>query len=301
MLALPDGSSRRTRSTRPAAQPRVPESHPDDFFGGGLMSSGFGGDMFASMGRMMQEMHSLSQQMFRGMDGAMAGLGSGNGNPQFFSRSIQQSTHLDSQGRPVVQTYQTQAYGGTDHDGTRLAERKQYYADSGSGLEKRAVERRVGDKARKVVQERVGQEERRSDLYRNMEEREASDFDRVWEERSRGLGFPTQHTLPGPSGHSYGRTQPRIDDPRRGGYAADHYEQPKAREDDYRRGAYMPDTYKRDDQPVRVQRALPASDLQPTVPTGLRTNPVRAVHAPRPAVPRVRPGGRAGGTPMPGA
>jgi hypothetical protein len=305
MLALPDASNRRTRSMRPGAQPRAQDNRPamDDFFGGAMMPSGFGGDIFASMGRMMQEMHSLSQHMFRGMDGAMAELGRGNGNPQFFSRTIQQSTRFDSQGRPLVQTYQTQAYGGTDHDGTRIAERKQYYSDSGSGLEKRAVERKVGDRSRKVVQERLGQEEHRSDLYHNMDERDAGDFDRVWEERSRGLGFQSQHSLPGPSGNSYGRAQPRLDDHRRGGYAPDRHEQQRAREDDYRRGAYMPDSYKREDQPVRVQRpALPASDLQPTVPTGLRTNnPPRAVPAARPAVPRARQGGRAGGTPMPGA
>ena len=199
----------------------------------------------------------------------------------------------------MVQTYESQAYGGVDRDGTRIAERKQQYVDTGSGMQKRAVERRVGDKSRKVVQERIGQEECRSDLYRNMDERDASDFDRVWDERSRGFGFPNQHALPGPSGQTYGR-QPRLDDPRRG---ESHYTQPRVREDDIRRGAYMSDHYKRDDQPVRVQRAaLPATDLQPTLPTGLRAdNPPRAVPAARPQVPRVRAVGRAGGTPMPGA
>ncbi|CAG9320760.1 unnamed protein product [Blepharisma stoltei] len=282
MLAIKDSQGKRSTSlAHPQRRDYPPPAQRDrhDFFEDPFSNFGapavFSENPFASMSRMMEDMHNQAFSMFREMDRHMGslmrmpdtgslfedmgGMMRGSGSPQFYSQTIVQSTKYDSQGRPIVERYQNQAYGGTDQHGTKYGERKQAYKNTGTGLEKYGHERKIGDRSRKVIQERVGNEERISDLYRNMNENDASDFDRDWEARARNLGLGS-NALPAPSGNIYGRRQ--IRDNRN-----------RDTVDEERRGDYIPDDWRRDNQPVRYRN----SDIQPTIPVQ------RALPAPQPA------------------
>eukprot|EP00359_Climacostomum_virens_P001720 CAMPEP_0204899252 /NCGR_PEP_ID=MMETSP1397-20131031/1750_1 /ASSEMBLY_ACC=CAM_ASM_000891 /TAXON_ID=49980 /ORGANISM="Climacostomum Climacostomum virens, Strain Stock W-24" /LENGTH=274 /DNA_ID=CAMNT_0052067199 /DNA_START=108 /DNA_END=932 /DNA_ORIENTATION=+ len=212
---------------------------------------GFDQDPFASMNSMMQQMHSFTSNIFRQMDshfGDIAGsFGSfpSDGRARSYVKTIHQSTKLDRNGNPITEKYENTAINVKDHDGTHVGERKQAYMNSGTGLQKYAVERKLGDRSRKVVQEKYKGDEVRSDLYRNMDEREADEFDRAWQNRGQQLGFSSINALPAPTGSQYGRHQ---------AVARQH-------RDEDRRGEYVPDYLKRDYQPVRVNR-----DIQPAYP-----------------------------------
>jgi myeloid leukemia factor 1 len=58
-------------------------------------------------------------------------------------------------GRPIKETYQTNANGGFG-GGNKVVERHQMYENTGTGLKKVGHERMLNDKGRKVVRENIG-------------------------------------------------------------------------------------------------------------------------------------------------
>lgn len=263
MLALPDSRNRHNSHQpvarrQPAPQPTANPFH-DDFFSPALR--GFDRDPFGSMNSIMEQMNSFANGMFRQMDSHFADLARGlpsfptDGLSRSYVKTITSSTKYDRNGQPITEKYESTAVNVRDHDGTHVGERKQAYMNSGSGLQKLAVERKLGDRSRKVIQEKVQGHEARSDLYRNMDERDVEEFDRAWHSKGHQLGFASSNALPAPSGSIYGA----------------HVMQRQHR-DEGRRGEYVPDYMKQDHQPVRVNR-----EVQPTIPIRALPQPDRHV------------------------
>ena len=205
MLALRE-PSKRSRSNYPGDSHQVSVRHQanhyqnDDFFSDFEVPSLFSQDPFSSMNRMMSNMREMANNMFSQFEDMSSLRPSGNFNsgPSFYSQTIVQSTKLDSNGRPVVEKFRSEAKGKIDSQQGLIGERKQAYAHSGTGLEKYGHERVIGNKGRKVVKEKMGDKERNSDVYKNMNDAEALEFDRRWEQHFRG------NALPAPSGNLYG-------------------------------------------------------------------------------------------------
>jgi hypothetical protein len=226
------------------------------------------------MSSMMERMSNFTGEMFIQMDSHFGDFGGfpsfpTDGRSRSYTKTMTSSTKYDRNGQLMTERYENTAYDIKDHDGTHIAERKQAYKHSGTGLQKLAVERRVGDRSRKVVQEKYQGNEVRSDLFRNMDERDALDFDRDWQHRGQHLGFATSNALPAPLGSTYG-----------------HQTAPRPRRDEARRGEFVPDYYKQQHQPVRlsndIQPALPARSPALQAPQRQAVRPARQVR-PRPA------------------
>lgn len=229
----------------------------NDFFGGFGVPSIFSNEGFSSMGRMMDRMHNMASDMFAHFDEMVPMRMHPDSGSQFYSQTIVQSTKLDSNGRPMVEKYRSEAKGKYDVSQGLIGERKQAYANSGTGLEKYGHERMIGNKGRKVVKERVGNNERTSDNYKNLASEDANEFDRHWQ-MAMGGG-----PLPLPSGNLYGGFE-RVKEDRK--------------VDDRRRGDFIPQNWRSENQPVR------RTDIQPTIPAP------RALPAARPQpVPRNPP------------
>ena len=257
MLAIRE-PSKRSKTKNPSEYPVSlrQDNRPvfDDFFGGFEVPSVFNENPFSSMNRMMDRMHNMASNMFSQFDEMSSFPAEFNSGPQFYSQTIVQSSKFDSNGRQVVEKYRSEAKGKLDAERGLVGERKQAYANSGTGLEKYGHERMIGNKGRKVVKERIRDDERTSDIYKNMNQHDASDFDRDW--RVAMGGGP----LPLPSGNIYGRPN-RIEN---------------RNMDEGRRGDYIPQNRRAENQPVR------RTDIQPTIPAP------RAIQAP-PQPPRRNP------------
>jgi Myelodysplasia-myeloid leukemia factor 1-interacting protein len=274
MLAIRE-PSKRSRSNYPPTHQGISVrqngiGHFEDFFDSVGPPAMFSQDPFGSMNRMMNKMSQMANEMFSHFeDMSSVGMPAGPG-PQFYSSTVIQSSKYDSNGRPIVEKYKSEAKGFLDDRGL-IGERKQAYANTGTGLEKYGHERMIGDKGRKVVKEKHGDYQRTSDVYKNMGELDAQEFDREFAK------FFNSNALPAPTGHLYGRN--RIQDERK--------------VDDARRGDFIPSNWKAEYQPVRK------SDIQPTVPAQRAPARPQALPAPpRRPVQRVAPGLK---TPAPGA
>lgn len=267
MLAIRE-NSKRSRSNYPADSHQLAHrsNHPghfDDFFGGFGGHIALSSNPFASMERMMNRMNNMAEEMFSGfaqLDHFRPEISHGGLGGNFYSSTFVQSTKVDSNGRPVVEKYRSEAKGGVNERGEVMKERKQAYAHSGTGLEKYGHERVIGDKGRKVVKERFREQERTSDVFKNLMESEVAEFDREWRNAWGGSA------LPGPSGNVYGR----------GGVIE---EERKVDED--RRGDYIPSNWRAENRPVRrtdIQPTIPANRNQPAIAQApnVRRNPVRA-------------------------
>ena len=271
MLAIRE-PSKRSRSNYPGDHqvsiPRHEDRHFDGFLGSFGPPSIFSDDPFSSMNRMMDRMHQMANNMFSHFEDmssmhmpSMHMASDFSSGPQFYSQTIVQSTKYDSNGRPIVEKYRSEAKGAVDSERGLVGERKQAYAHSGTGLEKYGHERMIGNKGRKVVKEKIGNCEKTSDVYKNMGQEDAFEFDRHWTQLNGG------NALPVPSGNIYGRNNDRVT-----------YDDRKV--DDRRRGDYIPQNWRAENQPVR------RTDIQPTIPAQ-RAAPIRAnVQAlPGPAAP----------------
>ena len=118
--------------------------------------SGKGGlfDGFGNMDKMVKQMRSDMQQQMANPAIMQAGK-DGKGMGHFKQMQIVSSTKMGKDGKPVRETYKTDAqgsYGG----GNKITERHQLYENTANGYKKKAHERMINDKGRKQITEKVG-------------------------------------------------------------------------------------------------------------------------------------------------
>lgn len=137
-----------------------------DLFGGG----GFGGGGHANMMRGFDEMASQMMQGF----GSGAGPRGGGGDGQYACQSFAMMSSVGPDGKTHTERYASSDIGNR---GQNIRESQQAYSNSSSGTEKMALERHLGDRARKMVRERVRGEERSTELFRGMDDSSKDAFD----------------------------------------------------------------------------------------------------------------------------
>jgi len=188
----------------------------EDFFGGSLFGGRGGGSLRNFGGGMMEHMQQMSRQMDsmfenmgrmhgfdmggRGMGGSllggMGGMGDmaslmnskGNGHSCMQSSSYSYSSHGDG-GKPRVIEKSTSHRQGAG----QVSETQDRYKDSKTGVEQISMQRKIGNRARKVTRGRNMHDgsEICDNALVNISEAEASNFDSEWNEASRNLpGIP---------------------------------------------------------------------------------------------------------------
>lgn len=182
------------------------------------------------------------------------------------------STKMGRDGRPVKESYQTQAKGVYGRSSKpELVERKQMYQNTGTGLEKAAHERMYQGKGRKVVMEndRSTNQQNSYNYFKGMRDTDGPDFDREWNSAAKRLGFyDSGKSLP------YGSGQPGKY-VRSNTHSYNDYGRSNSYMDDNRRGHYVPSHMKNPDMPVILDKAdTHAARLQPTIPGGRTNGPV---------------------------
>lgn len=175
------------------------------------------------------------------------------GTGKFMSERFVSSTKMGPDGRPIKESYQTRTNGA--YAGGRkpeVLERKQMYKNTGTGLEKAAIERMYQGKGRKVVYENNNNS---YNYYKNMREEQAPDFDREWQAAADKYGINSISALPYGSGapKPYHRSSTRpsygdgyFDEGRRGHFISDRV-----------KGENMPVAYG-NQPPTHVERLRPA-------------------------------------------
>mmetsp|Transcript_107847 Transcript_107847/g.168477 ORF Transcript_107847/g.168477 Transcript_107847/m.168477 type:complete len:269 (-) Transcript_107847:76-882(-) len=159
----------------------------DPFRGGGVGGGGFGG-----IGSMMQRFDDMTRDMMSGGGlggpGAMRGMGGGNG--QYACQSFVMSSHMGPDGKMHTEKFSSSDIGNHEK---KIRESQQMYSNSSTGKDKMALERQLGDRARKMVKERDRntQEERSTEMFRGMDEGHSQAFDR-------DFGAMAQHLPPHP-------------------------------------------------------------------------------------------------------
>lgn len=132
-----------------------------------MMGKGMGG---------MDDMMNSMMEIGGGRPGGKAGGNPGN----FVSQSFFMSSDSSGGGPPKVQQF-SQSSVGAMHNGEMVSETQQSYSDSRSGMQKAALERAKGQRARKIIKERThGGKETSRDILKNVREDETGAFDNEW-------------------------------------------------------------------------------------------------------------------------
>lgn len=152
------------------------------------------GGIFGQMDRMMQQMMGgpmgpgggdmmMGGPMGMGMGGGqmmsmqMGGFGGGEGG--FSSQTMMISSSMGPDGQTHTERF---ASSSVSDPTRRVAESQQAYSNSATMVDKMALERQMGDRARKMVKEynRQSGDERNTELYRGMTEADCPEFDTQW-------------------------------------------------------------------------------------------------------------------------
>lgn len=184
-LALP-GNNRRVHTS--AIQPHRGHSSPFELFDS--MMADFDHRTFDMMSGLGLGLGAMTTHSVFGGPSSFGSVLDMQGLPQgSYSSSVMlmsSSTGFDGR-QHVVEKYAASQVGNS---ATRTREVQQAYSSSRSGVDKMALERHVGERARKLVRERdrkTGQETS-TDLYKGITEAEAEQFDRDFQ--------AVHHTLP---------------------------------------------------------------------------------------------------------
>ncbi|EER15998.1 Myeloid leukemia factor, putative [Perkinsus marinus ATCC 50983] len=157
------------------------------------------GDLFGfgAFDRMFREQEQAMDSMMRGMERDMSlatRTGGGNelfggmlsaGQPQqgqYSSQVYVSSTCRGPDGKEVTEQYQSSTVGDAER---RLREQQEMYTNSGTGLDKMALERTMGEQGRRVVRSRNRNtgDQNTQDMFRGgLTEENAAEFDQRWKE-----------------------------------------------------------------------------------------------------------------------
>lgn len=186
-----NGNAVRRGASEPHARGGGNTRGPISLFGdepGGLLEGGmFGGrdpfkefgamDLFGGGGHanMMRGFDEMASQMMQGSgSGAGPRGGGGGGDGQYACQSFAMVSRVGPDGKAHTERYASSDIGNR---GQNIRESQQAYSNSGSSTEKMALERHLGDRARKMVRERARGEDRSSEMFRGMDESSKDAFD----------------------------------------------------------------------------------------------------------------------------
>mmetsp|Transcript_8014 Transcript_8014/g.7961 ORF Transcript_8014/g.7961 Transcript_8014/m.7961 type:complete len:186 (+) Transcript_8014:152-709(+) len=127
---------------------------------------------------------SLATQAAAGDDliGGMLSTGQHPQQGQYSSQVYVSSSRRGPDGKTVTEQYQSSTVGDADR---KLREQQELYANSGTGIDKMALERTMGEQGRRVVRSRnrnTGDQNTQDMLKGGLTEENAAEFDQRWQE-----------------------------------------------------------------------------------------------------------------------
>ncbi|KAF4676278.1 hypothetical protein FOL47_006434 [Perkinsus chesapeaki] len=177
-----DKISRRHEEHKAERELARAEKAEDDLFGFGAFDRMFRAQERA-MDRMMrgmeEDMSLVSRNDGDNFFGGMLSAGQPQG--QYSSQVYVTSTTRGADGKTVTEQYQSSTVGDAER---QLREQQEMYSNSGTGMDKMALERTMGDQGRKVIRSRnrTTGEQNTQDMFRGgLTEDQATEFDQRWQ------------------------------------------------------------------------------------------------------------------------
>lgn len=155
---------------------------------GGMGMGGPRGGLFGGlgMGGLLESMMMEPMGGGMGMGGCQMvsmQMGGCGGEGGFSSQTMVMSSTMGPDGKMHTERFSSSTVGDPSR---QIAESQQAYSNSQTMMEKMALERQMGDRARKMVKEynRQSGDERSTDMFRGMTEADTQEFDAQWRQNA---------------------------------------------------------------------------------------------------------------------
>jgi hypothetical protein len=109
---------------------------------------------------------------------------SNDSSKAYYTKTTVKKVRVDSEGKPVIEEFESTAYCGVTSTGEKVGEVVQKYHNPNTGVVKTSLQRTLGTRSRRVERKRSVDIDITNDTSENMD----GNFEREWAESAKNLG-----------------------------------------------------------------------------------------------------------------